>query len=430
MGSFMGSESTDSCSWRTGDQMPKIPKEMGPLEVSRLTSPGLHSVGGVTGLMLQVTATGARSWILRVKVGSKRRDMGLGAYPSVTLAQAREKAREKREMIEKGIDPIEMKKAAKSALLAAQVKEITFKQSAERFIEAKRHEWKNPKHVAQWGSTLETYAYPVIGNLLVRDIDLSHVLKILEPIWKTKTETAARLRGRIENVLDWATVHKHREGENPARWKGHLDKILSMPSRIAKVEHHDALPYSEIGSFMAELRKREGIGARALEFAILTAARSGEVRGARWEEIDLDKSIWIIPAERMKMKKEHRVPLSQAAIDLLKSVPRLDTPNIFPSSKNGMLSDMTLSAILRRMNIEAVPHGFRSTFRDWCAEQTAYPREVAEQALAHGLKDKVEAAYQRGDLFEKRRRLMDEWATYCGTVNKSADVLPIRKKIT
>ncbi len=407
--------------------MPKIPKEMGPLEVSRLKASGLHSVGGVTGLMLQVTATGARSWILRVKVGSKRRDMGLGAYPSVTLAQARDKAREKREMIEKGIDPIEAKKTARSALLASQVREITFMQSAESFIEAKRHEWKNAKHVAQWGSTLETYAYPVIGNLLVRDIDLPHILKILEPIWKTKTETAARLRGRIENVLDWATVHKYRSGDNPARWKGHLDKILPQPSKVQKVDHHDALPYLEIGSFMAELRQREGMGARCLEFAILTAARSGEVRGARWDEIDLDKSIWIIPAERMKMGKEHRVPLSRAAIDLLKSVPRLDTPYIFPSSKNGMLSDMTLSAILRRMNIEAVPHGFRSTFRDWAAEQTAYSREVAEQALAHGLKDKVEAAYQRGDLFEKRKRLMDDWATYCGTVNKTADVLPIRK---
>ncbi len=406
--------------------MPTRASELNALAVSRLTKPGTHSVGGVAGLMLQVTGSGARSWILRYKVGEKRRDMGLGSYPTVTLAMAREKAREARELIWNGIDPISERNSARSARLAAQVREITFRQSAERFIEGKRHEWKNAKHVAQWASTLETYAYPVIGDLLVRDVDLPHLLQILEPIWKEKTETASRLRGRIENILDWAIVHKFRQGDNPAKWKGHLDKILPMPSKVSKVEHHEALPYDQIQPFMIELRKREGMGARCLEFAILTASRSIEVRGARWEEIDQEEAIWIIPAERMKMKKEHRVPLSKSALDLLNTLPRFDSPYVFPSSRNSMLSDMTLSAILKRMEIDAVPHGFRSTFRDWVAEQTGYPREVAEQALAHGLKDKVEAAYQRGDLSDKRKRLMADWANFCNQP-PAGQVVPIRR---
>jgi integrase len=409
--------------------MGKRSRELGALEVSRLKSEGFHFVGTVAGLALNVTGTGARSWVLRYSIAGKRRDMGLGSYPEVTLAKAHEKAREAKEKIRVGIDPLYEKKALRSAMLAAQVKEITFRDAAGQYIEAKRSEWKNSKHAAQWESTLEQYAYPVIGKLHVKDVALPHILKILEPIWKSKTETASRLRGRIENVLDWAAVHKYREGENPAKWKGHLDKILPMPSKISKVEHHDALPYSEIGSFMAELQKREGYGARCLEFAILTAARSGEARGAKWDEIDLDKAIWTIPAGRMKAGKEHRVPLSKAALDLLEAIPRTESEFVFPSSKGAMLSDMTLSALLKRMDVDAVPHGFRSTFRDWAAEQTAYPREVAEQSLAHGLKDKVEAAYQRGDLFEKRKRLMADWAKYCNSPSaKSAEVFPIRQE--
>ncbi len=407
--------------------MPKKAKELTALEVSRLKEPGFHFVGTVSGLALSVSPSGARSWILRYKLGDKRRDMGLGGYPEVPLAKAHEKAREAKERVRQGIDPLYEKKALKSAILAAQVKEITFREASEKFVEAKRSEWKNEKHAAQWESTLAAYAYPVIGKLHVKDVALPHVLKILEPIWKEKTETASRLRGRMENVLDWATVHKYREGENPAKWKGHLDKILPQPSKVSKIEHHDALPYSEIGAFMAELRQREGYGARCLEFAILTAARSGEARGATWGEIDLEKGIWTIPAERMKMKKEHRVPLSKSALELLEAIPRTESPFVFPSSKGGMLSDMTLSALMKRMDVDAVPHGFRSTFRDWAAETTAYPREVAEQALAHGLKDKVEAAYQRGDLFEKRKRMMQDWAVYCGSTSKKAVVTPIRK---
>lgn len=406
--------------------MPRKTTELGALAVSRMTAQGLYSVGGVVGLYLQVSSQSARSWILRVKVGERRREIGLGGYPDVTLAQAREKAREAREKILRGIDPVEEKRAVSSALRARQKMEITFRQAATRLIESKKAEWKNAKHAAQWGSTLETYAYPVIGEILVQHVELAHVLEILEPIWTTKTETATRLRGRLENVLDWATVHCYRKGDNPATWKGRLDKILPKPSKVTKVKHHDALPYAEIASFMLELGKREGMGARCLEFAILTAARSGEARGARWEEIDMDKAIWTVPAERMKMAKEHRVPLSQAAMNLLASLPRTRCGYIFPSAKDGMLSDMTLSAILRRMEVDAVPHGFRSTFRDWAAEQTNHPREVAEQALAHGNENKVEEAYQRGDLFDKRRKLMADWANFCA-MPSTGKVTPIRR---
>jgi integrase len=269
----------------------------------------------------------------------------------------------------------------------------------------------------------------VIGRMLVRDIDLPHIEAVLRPIWETKTETATRVRGRIEKVLDWATVGKYREGLNPARWKGHLDSRLAPPRKLTKVEHHAALAAGRVGAFMAELRKQAGMGARALEFAILTAARSGEVRGAIWEEIDLEAAVWTVPAERMKAGKEHRVPLSTPAIRILKALPRIDgTELVFPAARGGKLSDMTLSAVLRRMNVPAVPHGFRSTFRDWCAEQTNYPRDVAEMALAHTIGDKVEAAYRRGDLFDKRTKLMKAWGDFCGRVQTDATVTPIRAR--
>jgi len=384
------------------------------LAVSRLKEPGLHCVGGVAGLALQVSESGARSWILRATVGTKRRDIGLGGFPDVPLASAKDRARIAREKIRNGIDPVAEKQAIKSALIAAEGQSITFERAAEIYIKAKESEWSNVKHAAQWRSTLETYAYPKIGNLLVRDVLLSHVLAILEPIWKTKTETASRLRGRLESVLDWATVRGYRIGDNPARWRGHLEHQLAKPSKVTKVEHHPALPYAEIGNFMAALREHQGMGARALEFAILTATRSGEVRGARWAEIDLKTAIWTIPAERMKAKKEHRIPLSAVAVSLIKEIPHIDSDYVFPGSKSGStISDMTMSAVLKRMGIDAVPHGFRSTFRDWAAERTNYPRDVAEMALAHTIGDKVEAAYRRGDLFEKRRRMMADWAAYC-----------------
>lgn len=408
--------------------MPKKAEELSALEVGRLKKPGRYPVGGVAGLCLRVAPSGARSWVLRVMVAGKRRDAGLGGYPDVPLAMAREKARKAREAIERGHDPIALRAEAQSALLAQRAAETTFEQAARQFIEAKSPEWKNAKHAAQWLATLETYAYPVIGKLQVRDVALSHVVKILEPIWTTKTETASRLRGRIEAVLDWAAVRRYRHGDNPARWKGHLDKVFPKPGKVAKVAHHSALPIDALAGFMRGLRKRVGMAARALEFLILTAARSGEVRGTTWSEVDFVNAVWTIPAERMKAGKEHRVPLPDAALELLKTLPRYEGSDlVFVAPRGGMLSDMTLTAVMRRMDVDAVPHGFRSTFRDWAAEHTNYPREVAEMALAHAIGDKVEAAYRRGDLFEKRRRMMVDWAAFCAVPSPAGEVVPITR---
>lgn len=388
--------------------------ELGALAVSRLRDPGMHAVGGVSGLYLQVTPSGARTWILRATMGGKRRDMGLGGYPDVTLAAAREKAREARAKIEQGIDPILERERALSQLKAEQAKSITFAAAARALIDAKSDEWRNAKHRAQWSSSLETYAFPIIGKLQVADVTQAHVLSVLQPIWKEKTETANRLRGRIEQVLDWAKVRGYREGENPARWRGHLDKLLPAPTKIARVVHHRALPIDAMPGFMAELRQRKGIAPRALEFLVLTAARSGEVRGATWQEIDMDAAVWTVPAERMKAGKEHRAPLSLQALELLASLPRLEGNDlVFPAPRGGVLSDMTITAVMRRMELDAVPHGMRSTFRDWAAERTNYPREVAEMALAHTIGNAVEAAYRRGDLFEKRVQMMADWAAFC-----------------
>lgn len=398
--------------------------ERGALWVSRLSKPGMHFVGGVDGLAIQGLESGARTWILRVMVGGKRRDMGLGGYPDVTLAGARDAARIARDKIRNGIDPIEEGRAARSALAASRASAMTFEQCAFAYIAVKEAEWANAKHGQQWRNTLETYAHPVVGKLLVRDVAQTHVLRILEPIWSTKTETATRLRGRIESVLDWATVRGYREGDNPARWKGHLDKLMAMPGKIKNVEHHAALAYVDIGAFWIDLRQQEGMGALALQFAILTAARSGEVRGASWSEIDLVEKTWKIPAERMKMKREHRVPLSDEAVKLLEAVPRIaGTDLLFPNNKGTALSDMTLTAVIRRMGRtgQVTPHGFRSTFRDWTSERTNYPRDVCEMALAHAIGDKVEAAYRRGDLIEKRTRLMRDWAKFINTAPAVGD---------
>lgn len=402
--------------------MARKAKELSALQVGRLTSPGNHAVGGVSGLYLYVNDAGARSWVLRTMVGTKRRHMGLGGFPDVPLARAREKARTARDEIDQGIDPIAQRKAAASLLRAQQATEKTFQQAAEGFLEVHGDTWKNPKHRTQWASTLKTYAYPVMGNLLVRDVGQEHVLAALEPIWKTKNETASRLRGRIENVLDWATVRKYRVGENPARWKGHLDMLLPAPGKIQKVEHHRALPIDDMTTFMADLRQREGTAAKALEFTVLCAARSGEVRGAVWPEFDLDAGVWTIPPERMKATKEHRVPLSTSALRILRALPRLkDNELVFPSARGKQLSDMSMTAVMRRMEVDAVPHGFRSTFRDWARELTNYPRDLAEQALAHALDNKVEAAYRRGDALEKRRLMMQEWDDFCGDIGRRVE---------
>lgn len=389
--------------------------ELSPLAVSRLKGPGLHAVGGVAGLALQIAPNGSRSWILRATIGAKRRDMGMGAFPEVTLAMAREKARHARAKIDQGIDPILDRRLAQDALRAEQAKAMTFGQAMSKLIDAKSDEWKNPKHRAQWTSTLETYASPVIGNLLVSSVSQAHVLTILQPIWKEKTETASRLRGRIEQVLDWAKVRGYRDGENPARWRGHLDKLLAKPTKIAKVTHHRALPIDAMPPFMGMLRQMAGTSARALEFLILTATRSGEVRGATWAEVDLENAVWVIPGARMKAGKEHRVPLSDCALSILQSqCPGEAHGIVFAAPRSGMLSDMSLTAVMRRMEAPAVPHGMRSTFRDWAAERTDFPREVAEMALAHAISDAVEAAYRRGDLFAKRAQMMSAWSHFLG----------------
>lgn len=394
--------------------MPKKAAELTAIEVKNLSAKGLHFVGGVAGLALQVLPTGGRTWVLRVKVGAKRRDMGLGGFPDVTLAQAREAAREARAKVRQGIDPIEESKAARSALRATQAAALTFMQCAQFYIAAHEAGWKNAKHGQQWRNTLEMYAYPVIGSMLVRDVGLAHILAIVEPIWNTKTETASRVRNRVELVLDWATARAYRDGLNPARWRGHLDKLLPARSKAQKVEHHPALSVEAMPGFMVRLREANGMGARALEFAILTASRSGEVRGATWAEMNLETKVWTVPAARMKAGKEHRVPLSNRAVALLRSLPReVDNELVFPAPRSGQLSDMTLSAVLRRLEVPAVPHGFRSTFRDWAAERTNYPNEVCEMALAHSIGDKTEAAYRRGDLFTKRVNMMEAWSAYC-----------------
>jgi len=359
--------------------------------------------------------------VLRVTIGEqagtgaqRRREIGLGGYPEVTLAMAHEKARGLRDQVKAGRDPVVEQRAARSALRAAAVTAVTFESAALTYITAHEKGWRNAKHADQWRNTLKKYAYPFLGKLMVSDIEMSHVLRVLEPIWHEKTETAVRVRGRIESILDWAKGRGYRSGDNPAAWEGNLQAQLPAPKAIAKVEHHTALPVADVPAFMTQLRAQDGQGARALEFAILTAARSGEVRGATWAEIDSEEKVWTIPGERMKAGKEHRVPLTPAALKLLHRPEGAKGGDlIFAATRGGALSDMTLTAVLRRMKVPAVPHGFRSSFRDWAAERTSHPSEVAEMALAHVVENKVEAAYRRGDLFNKRRALMNDWSKFC-----------------
>lgn len=408
--------------------MPKKAVELGALQVSRLKETGRHAVGGVAGLHLWIKPTGAKSWILRVLVGPIRKDIGLGGFPDVTLAGARDAARRARDQIVQGIDPVEQRKQARALLMAESATAKTFRQCAKAYIESKGEEWQNPKHRQQWTNTLETYADPHIGPLLVRDLTVTHILECLQPIWSSKTETATRLRGRIEAVLDWATVRGYRQGDNPARWKGHLEQLLPKPSKVSKVEHHPAMPLDDMAGFWRALKEAKGQGARALEFAILTAARSGEVRGAQWPEIDLDAQLWTVPADRMKGKREHRVPLSKQAVELLRATPRLEGSEfLFPGRDGQALSDMTLSKVMRTMALNAVPHGFRSTFRDWAAERTNFPRDLAEMALAHVIESKVEAAYRRGDMLAKRLQMMQAWADFIETPITTGNVLPHRR---
>ncbi len=399
--------------------MPRTRYRMTASMVARSKEPGLYSDGG--GLYLQVTTgvdgTPRRSWVFRYRtIAGKAREMGLGSALDVSLADARQAADLARKRVRRGGGPIADRRADKVRAIAEAARAMTFRQCAEAYIEAHADGWKNPKHRQQWSRTLETYAYPVFGSVAVVDVDVAMVTKVLDPIWSTKTETASRVRGRIESVLDWAAVRGYRKGENPARWRGHLQKALPARSKIQKVRHHSALPYAEIPRFITQLRRSESVSARALEFLILTATRTGEAVGARWCEIDLSNAIWTIPFERMKAAREHRVPLSPQAVAILTDLRLLASEVwVFPGLKGRALSNMAMLQQLTRTmkRSDLTVHGFRSTFRDWAAEETNYAREVAEAALAHVVGDKVEAAYRRGDLFEKRRGLMRDWGSYC-----------------
>jgi integrase len=375
------------------------------------------------GLYLQVPDAGKKSprptrasWLFRYERHGRERWLGLGPLHTFRLNEARELARKARQQLNEGIDPVEARRAERQARALEAARSLTFEQAAKQYFDTHEKKWRNAKHRQQFLNTLTAYAFPKIGKLSVAAIDTGLVLKVIEPIWHAKTETADRVRGRIEAILDWATVRGYRISDNPARWKGHLSEVLPARAAIQKPKHHAALHFADLPEFMNALRQREGIAARALEFTILTAARTGEVIGARWDEIDLSAKVWTIPAERMKASKEHRVPLADRAVEILRAIPREDgNPFVFVGPKKGTgLSNMAMATVLIRMERNDITvHGFRSTFRDWAAEQTGFANFVVEMALAHAVGDKVEAAYRRGDLFEKRRRLMADWAKCC-----------------
>jgi len=414
--------------------MPRKAAGIEPVTVRKL-APGRYGDGGGLFLLVRPPSAkqaaagekdGGRFWLFRYRVAGKMREMGLGAADgrgAVTLKQARDKAAELYRQVRDGTDPLAQRAveaaAAKAAAVEAVARGKTFREVAELYIAAHEAGWRNPKHRQQWRNTIAIDAYPHMGDLAVADVDTAHVMAALEPIWRTKPETASRLRGRIEAVLDYAKARGWRIGENPARWRGHVANMLPKRSKVAAVKHHAALPWPAVSAFVADLRAEGGLAARALELTILTVARSGEVLNARWSEFDLDEAIWTVPAGRMKAGKEHRVPLAPAAVALVKALlPLRDADQgdwVFPGGRTGRpLSNMAMEMVLRRMKwSDLTVHGFRSTFRDWCAESTRYQREVAEAALAHTLGDKVEAAYRRGDLFAKRRRLMEDWVTFC-----------------
>ncbi|QPC95250.1 tyrosine-type recombinase/integrase [Mesorhizobium sp. INR15] len=419
--------------------MPKIAKELSALAVKNLKHPGssasgnvVHAIGGVAGLMLQITPRGGRSWLLRTMVNGKRREMGLGGH-DVSLGEARERARTMKAKIrDQGVDPVQEKRDRRKAAEAAAKRHLLFRDAVDKFLTDTLAEFRNEKHRKQWRSTLDNYVMPVIGNLAVSDVTKHHLVEILKPIWATKTETATRLRQRIERVLDWTKAHGHRDGDNPAAWKGNLAAMLSKPSKVKQSDNQPAIQLKDAPTWFAALRKREGTGARALEFVTLTAGRSGEVRGMEWPEIDWDAKLWMVPAARMKMKKPHTVALSDAALAILTRMKEAKTDNskyVFPAIRGGMLSDMTLSATMKRMHesdVEAgrvgwpdkhsgrpaVPHGLRSTFSDWSGELSDYPRDMREFALAHAINSEVEAAYRRETMVEKRRAMMSDWAAF------------------
>jgi integrase len=397
------------------------------LKVARAKQAGMYADGG--GLYLRVAEGGSKQWIFRYVANGRLRDMGVGPCHTLTLAEARERATEARKLRLEGIDPIEHKKARRAAVAAAEAKAMTFKQCTEGFIRDNEAKWSNSKHRREWKSTLERYVYPELGSLSVAAIDTPLVLNVIKPLWERAPETASRVRGRIENVLGWATVHHYRTGDNPARWKGHLEHALPARSKVAKVKHHAALPYTEAGSFIAKVRKDDRVGACCLEFIALTVARVSEANVASWNEIDFAERVWTVPADRMKGREEHRVPLSNAALGVLKAMHVVRHSDfIFPGMREGrpIGANTVLRIAKETAGVDITTHGLRSTFRDWAAERTNFPREVAEKALAHAIPSAVEAAYRRGDLFEKRRRLMEAWAEYCAKPTSSGEVVTLR----
>lgn len=398
-------------------------------KVAKTSKPGHYGDGG--GLWLQVSASGTKSWVFRFTRAGKAREMGLGALHTITLSEARERAGGCRKLLVDGIDPIERRNAGKQTAAAEAARALTFDQCAEQYIEAHRAGWRNDKHAAQWTATLATYASPIFGKLPVAAVDTALVMKVLSPIWTEKTETAKRVRGRIESVLAWATVQGLRHGDNPARWRNHLDKLLAAPEKVAAVQHHAALHYTAVPEFLRELRAQPGTSARAVELVILTAARTSEVFNATFSEFDLQAKVWTIPAARMKAGREHRVALSDAAVALVRAAaPEKGADYVFPGAKEGRpLSNMAGLQLLKRMGRNDITvHGFRSSFRDWAREQTNFPREVAEAALAHVVRDKTEAAYARGDVLVKRSKLMQAWADYCSRVVVAAKVAPLHSR--
>ena len=384
-------------------------EKLSDLKVRKVKTPGYLGDGG--GLYLQVSPSLSKSWVFRYQIDGRTREMGLGSFNTFGLRDARDRATSCRKLLADGVDPIDQRNAAQQKKQLADARVMTFGQCCGKYIEAHRSGWKNAKHAGQWDATLRTYC-TLLWPLDVATIDTALVMKCLEPIWTAKTETASRVRGRIESVLAWATVRKFRTGDNPASWRNHLDQLLPKRSKVQKVEHRAALPYADMPEFMTKLRLREGLSARVLELQILTATRPGETAGAQWDEVDLAAAIWIIPAERMKADKEHRVPLSATALSILQSLPHV-SPSIFPGVNGRPITTAAAMKLLKELQPDITAHGFRSTFRDWAAETTKHPREVIEAAMAHRLKDKSEAAYQRGDLLIRRAKLMNDWDRHC-----------------
>jgi len=409
--------------------MAKTVKQLKDLQIRRFTKPGAYPDG--EGLYLQVRDSGAKDWFYRYEIAGKGRKRGLGPYPTISLERAREDALVCRQLRKQGIDPIEHYKEIELNKDLDKAKSTTFKKCALAYIDTHKHGWRNEKHESQWRNTLETYAYPTIGDLPVQTIDVDLVMKVLEPIWFTKTETASRIRQRIENILDWATVRKLRQGDNPAQWRGRLDKLLPKRTKVQKPVHFAAMDYRDVPEYYRSLIAKDTLGSNALAFTILTATRNGEARAVTRSEIDIN--VWVIPDTRMKAQREHRVPLSDEALKIIKRMEPFERQTddlIFPGLSHAKpISEASLLKIVKQADPTLTVHGFRSSFRDWCAEQTSYPREVAEAALAHTVKDKTEAAYQRGDMFEKRRKLMDSWADYCLKEQTEADVVPINKVV-